>query len=141
MEQLHKLNILFNNTINDMEKSYPYHKLHPSIQTYKVEYNTADSNLNSINEKLFSFQTKINKEINTISSELDKLNKQISDINKKVKNKNDRVEDYINNSLGASKQYDDAQYQYNYKLNELILLCGGIIGLGIGAIMTSKSNN
>jgi len=139
--ELTDLNSRYNVILNEVTNAYPYAKTYPTLDKYRNEYDKDKDNLTKLKADLFLYSDSLQSDIDSVSNTISRIVTQLNKLESDNKELMIDLQSLTDKSAGAVQSYDDANFVYNYKYYENIVLFLLISGLGYTFYKSMKTSN
>ena len=128
-----ELNKRFSISIEEMTKSFPFHKAYPHVPSMQKEYRFDSEQFNRVQADFFTLKDSLQQDIDAVAKQTAQVDKELTKLEKENAKMMVQLSSLDNKKQGAIGMFEDSRASYDLEYLKNVLLGIGVVGVGVYA--------
>jgi septal ring factor EnvC (AmiA/AmiB activator) len=132
-KETEELNKRFSISIDEMTRTFPFHKAYPNVPSMQNEYQFDSGQFNRVQADFFTLKDGLQKDIDALAKQIASVDKDLSRFEKENAKMMVQLSSLDNKKQGAIGMFEDTRESYDLEYLKNVIFGAGVIGLGVYA--------
>jgi len=129
-KETEELNKRFSISIEEMTRTFPYHKAYPLVASMQNEYQFDSEQFNRVQADFFTLKDSLQQDIDRLAKQTSSIDKDLGKLEKENAKMMVQLSSLDNKKEGAIGMFEDSRESYDLEYMKNVILAIGAIGLG-----------
>lgn len=132
-KETEELNKRFSISIEEMTRTFPFHKAYPLVPSMQNEYIFDSEQFNRVQADFFTLKDNLQQDIDTIAKQTASVDRELTKVEKENAKMMVQLSSLDNQKQGAVGMFEDSRESYDLEYLKNVIFGAGVLGLSVYA--------
>lgn len=130
-KETEELNKRFSISIEEMTRTFPFHKAYPLVPSMQNEYIFDSEQFNRVQADFFTLKDNLQQDIDTIAKQTASVDRELTKVEKENAKMMVQLSSLDNKKQGAVGMFEDSRESYDLEYLKNVIFGAGVLGLSV----------